>query len=122
MTDIIVDVTPRYSSEYSDPTNKKFSFIYHVSIKNNGGRSVQLISRHWIITDGDLQTKEVKGPGVVGEQPTIAPGEVYQYTSSVILNTQVGTMEGCYQMSCDSEIEFDVSIPVFLLSVPGAVH
>ncbi len=122
MNDIIVGVTPHYSSEYSDPMNKKFSFIYHVSIKNNGGRSVQLISRHWIITDGDAQAKEVKGLGVVGEQPTIAPGEAYQYTSSVTLNTQVGTMEGCYQMSCNSEIVFDVSIPVFLLSVPGAVH
>jgi|TARA_B110000503_G_scaffold111858_1_gene167566 ApaG protein len=122
MTDIIVNVIPRYSSEYSDPANKEFSFIYHVSIKNNGSRSVQLISRHWVITDGDAQAKEVKGPGVVGEQPTIGPGEVYQYTSSVTLNTQVGTMEGCYQMSCNSEIEFDVSIPVFLLSVPGAVH
>jgi ApaG protein len=102
--------------------DSKFSFIYHVSIKNNEYFPVQLISRHWIITDGDSKVKEVKGLGVIGKQPVISPGELYQYSSSVLINTKVGTMSGCYKMIDDSGIEFDATIPVFLLSVPGEIH
>ena len=122
MINISISATPSYSPEYSNPENKKFSFIYHISIRNDESYPVQLISRYWIITDGDGHTKEVKGAGVVGEQPTISSGEIYQYTSSVAINTEVGTMGGCYKMVDGSGVEFDVPIPIFLLSVPGVLH
>ncbi|MFT7300244.1 MAG: ApaG protein [Porticoccus sp.] len=122
MNHIIVMVTPRYLPEQSDQANNTFAFAYHVSIENRGNETVQLMSRHWIITDGNSRTKEVKGPGVVGEQPMIDPGQSHHYTSGVTLNTTVGTMEGSYQMILDSGEAFDVTIPAFLLSVPGSVH
>ncbi len=122
MINIDVYITSNYLPEYSDPEDKKFSFVYHVGIKNNEYYPVQLISRHWVITDGDSQVKEVKGPGVVGKQPIIAPGELYEYSSSVAIGTEVGTMGGCYKMIDDSGIEFDTKIPVLLLSMPGAIH
>jgi len=122
MINISISATPSYSPEYSNPENKQFSFIYHISIRNDESYPVKLISRHWTITDGNGHIKEVKGPGVVGEQPTIAAGEIYQYTSSVAINTEVGTMGGCYQMADGSGVEFDIPIPIFLLSVPGILH
>jgi ApaG protein len=122
MTHIVVVVTPGYLPEHSDPANDSYSFAYHVSIENHGDKTAQLISRHWLITDGNSHTKEVRGPGVVGEQPVITPGQAHRYTSGVTLDTTVGTMEGSYQMVLDSGETFDVPIPAFLLSVPGAVH
>ena len=122
MINIDIFITSSYTPEYSDPEDKKFSFVYHVSIKQNEYYPVQLMSRHWIITDGDSQTREVKGPGVIGKQPVIAPGELYKYSSSVAIGTKVGTMGGCYKMIDDSGIQFDTTIPVFLLSMPGAIH
>ena len=122
MSDIIVVVTPNYLPEQSSPDKSEYSFVYHISIKNNGDQPARLISRHWIITDGNAHVKEVQGAGVVGEQPLIAPGKSHQYTSGVTLETEVGTMEGSYQMVNDTGEEFDVSIPTFLLSVPGAIH
>lgn len=122
MIDIDISVNSSYSPENSNPENNIFSFKYHVSIKNNEYYPVQLISRHWIITDGDSHTKEIRGAGVVGKQPIIAPGEVYRYISSVIFNTEIGTMSGCYKMTDDSGMEFDATIPIFLLSVPGVIH
>ena len=122
MIDIDISVNSSYSPENSNPENNIFSFKYHVSIKNNEYYPVQLISRHWIITDGDSHTKEIRGAGVVGKQPIIAPGEVYRYISSVIFNTEIGTMSGCYKMTDDSGMEFDATIPIFLLSVPGIIH
>ena len=118
----MINIDENYSPEYSDPEDKKFSFVYHVSIKNNEYYPIQLMSRHWVITDGDSQIKEVKGLGVVGKQPIIAPGELYKYTSCVAIGTEVGTMSGCYKMIDDSGIEFDTKIPVLLLSMPGAIH
>ena len=122
MIDIDISVNSSYSPENSNPENNIFYFKYHVSIKNNEYYPVQLISRHWIITDGDSHTKEIRGAGVVGKQPIIAPGEVYRYISSVIFNTEIGTMSGCYKMTDDSGMEFDATIPIFLLSVPGIIH
>jgi ApaG protein len=122
MTHIVVVVTPGYLPEQSDPANSSYAFAYHVSIENQGDEVAQLISRHWLITDGNAHTKEVQGPGVVGEQPVIAPGQAHRYTSGVTLDTTVGTMEGSYQMALDSGETFDVPIPAFLLSVPGSVH
>ena len=122
MIDIDISVNSSYSPKNSNPENNIFSFNYHVSIKNNEYYPVQLISRHWIITDGDSHTKEIRGAGVVGKQPIIAPGEVYRYISSVVFNTEIGTMSGCYKMTDDSGMEFDATIPIFLLSVPGVIH
>ncbi len=122
MTHIVVVVTPGYLPEQSDPANGTYAFAYHVSIENHGDEAAQLISRHWLITDGNAHTKEVRGPGVVGEQPVITPGQAHRYTSGVTLDTTVGTMEGSYQMVLGSGEAFDVPIPAFLLSVPGAVH
>ncbi len=122
MSDIIVTVTPNYLPEQSNPKKNQYSFTYHVSIANNGNHPAQLISRRWIITDGNAHVKEVQGDGVVGEQPFIAPGKAHHYSSGVTLETQVGTMEGSYQMVSNSGEEFDVTIPTFLLSVPGAIH
>ena len=122
MSDIIVVVTPNYLPKQSNPDKSEYSFVYHISIENNGDQPARLISRHWIITDGNAHVKEVQGAGVVGEQPLIAPGKSHQYTSGVTLETEVGTMEGSYQMVNDTGEEFDVPIPTFLLSVPGAIH
>jgi ApaG protein len=122
VSDIIVTVTPNYLPEQSNPEKSLYSFSYHISIANHGDRPTQLVSRRWIITDGNAHVKEVHGAGVVGEQPFIAPGKSHHYTSGVTLETQVGTMEGSYQMVSDSGEEFDVIIPTFLLSVPGAIH
>ena len=89
---------------------------------NRGGQAARLLSRHWIITDGNSRVQEVRGSGVVGETPRIEPGETHQYSSSVILDTEVGTMEGSYQMISDDGESFEAQIAPFLLAVPGAVH
>ena len=115
MSEVVVTVTPEYLRAQSNPDKGQYSFAYHIRIENHGDQAAQLISRHWIITDGNAHVKEVQGAGVVGEQPMIAPGQSHQYS-------RVGTMEGSYQMVDDSGEEFDVPIPTFLLSVPGAIH
>lgn len=120
---IQIDVKVQHLPQQSQPDKQQFAFAYQITLTNNGDRSVQLISRHWIITDATEDRQEVKGLGVIGEQPHIAPGESYQYTSGAVLNTDTGTMEGIYHMLCDDEFTtFDVPIPLFLLAVPGAVH
>lgn len=122
MNNIVVIVTPTYLPERSDPEKRQYAFAYHISIENRGDTAAQLLHRHWVITDGNSHVKEVHGPGVVGEQPVIKPGSSHQYTSGVTLETEVGTMEGHYQMIDDQDEAFDVPIPAFLLSVPGTVH
>ena len=120
---IKIDVKVQHLPQQSHPGKQQFAFAYQITLTNNGDRSVQLISRHWIITDATEDRQEVKGLGVIGEQPHIAPGESYQYTSGAVLNTDTGTMEGSYYMICDDGFTtFDVPIPLFLLAVPGAVH
>jgi len=119
---IVVHVATQYLSDQSEPKNSKHAFAYHITIENQGVETAQLISRKWLITDANQARKEVQGMGVIGEQPIIPPGKKYQYTSGVVLDTEVGTMEGHYQMVSESGEEFDAPIPAFLLAVPGAIH
>jgi len=119
---IHVEVNPAYIKEQSDPTNNHYVFSYTVTIRNDGDQPAKLLARHWIITDGDGQVQEVRGDGVIGEQPHLQPGEGYQYTSGTFMNTPVGTMQGSYQMIADDGEKFDAEIPSFTLSVPNVLH
>ena len=119
---IQVSVTSEYLDAQSQPEKNKYTFAYHITISNQGTEAAQLISRHWIITDGEGNTREVKGLGVIGEQPMICPGENYHYSSFAVLDTVVGTMEGSYQMKAMDDSIFNAPIPAFLLAVPGAVN
>lgn len=108
--------------DQSDEADNRFVFSYTITITNNGEQSVQLLSRHWVITDSNNQVQEVRGQGVVGEQPVIKPGQSFGYTSGTVLATQVGTMRGSYQMVAEDGSKFDVPIPQFVLSVPRVLH
>jgi ApaG protein len=119
---ISVEVSPAYIGEQSDPPNNHYVFSYTVTIRNNGDQPARLLTRHWIITDGDGQVQEVRGEGVIGEQPHLQPGEGFQYTSGTFMNTPVGTMQGSYQMIADNGEKFDAEIPSFTLSVPNVLH
>ena len=120
--DITVAVKSAYLADQSDPSRKEFVFAYTITITNTGAISAQLISRHWIITDSEHQVQEVKGPGVVGQQPKLQPGESFEYTSGTSLPTAVGTMRGTYQMIAEDGRSFDADIPLFTLSVPRVLH
>jgi len=120
--DIKINITTRYLAEQSDTNEERYMFAYTVTITNTGNIGVQLISRHWIITDANNSIQEVRGIGVVGEQPHLAPGEGYEYTSGTPLPTPIGTMRGSYLMLADDGTEFDKTIEEFLLSVPGLTH
>ena len=119
-----IDVTAQafYLPEQSDEENDQYVFAYAIRIFNTGQVSAKVVSRHWIITDSDNQVQEVRGMGVVGEQPTIKPGASYEYTSGSSLNTMVGTMRGTYQMIAEDGTKFDAVIPEFTLSVPRVLH
>ena len=119
-----IDVTAQafYLPEQSDEENDQYVFAYAIRIFNTGQVSAKVVSRHWIITDSDNQVQEVRGMGVVGEQPTIKPGASYEYTSGSSLSTMVGTMRGTYQMIADDGTRFDAVIPEFTLSVPRVLH
>jgi len=116
---ITINVNTAYLAEQSDPTADRYVFAYTISIANTGTVSAQLISRHWIITDAENVIQEVKGLGVVGEQPLLRPGESFEYTSGTAMATPVGTMRGSYQMVAEDGNKFDAEIPVFTLSMPG---
>ncbi len=122
--DYSVDITvkTRYLDDQSDPENKRYVFSYQVTITNLNPEPVQLLSRHWYITDGDQQVQEVQGRGVIGEQPVIDPQQSYSYTSGTVLPTEVGSMRGEYRMRADCGDLFDAPIPTFTLSVPNALH
>ena len=120
--DIRVDVVPAYLDDQSDPNNNHFVFSYTVTIKNTGTIPAKLLTRHWIITDGDGEIQEVKGEGVVGETPYLKPGEGFQYTSGTMMKTPIGTMHGSYQMVADDGVSFDAEIPSFSLAVPRMLH
>lgn len=111
-----------YLEEQSDPAQNRYVFAYTVLIQNQGDVAARLLSRHWIITDADGKIEEVRGEGVVGEQPYLRPGEGFQYTSGAILDTPVGSMKGSYQMLADDGQTFDANIPPFVLSVPRTLH
>ena len=117
-----VEVESQYVPEQSHPFQNKWLFHYTVRITNEGEDTVQLLSRHWIITDGTDSTEEVKGPGVVGEQPVLGPGEAFQYTSRCRLKTPHGVMRGTYQMVAEDGAYFDVEIAPFALQEPYTVH
>ena len=120
--EIKVEVATRYLESDSSPDEERFVFAYTVTIINNGDSAAKLLTRHWIITHGNGKTQEVRGDGVVRKQPTIKPGEGYQYTSGTILETPIGTMGGSYQMIDDDGHEFSVAIPEFVLSTPRTLH
>ena len=119
---VSINVESEYLKEHSEPLANRYVFAYTVTISNHGIENVQLLSRHWLITDGKNKVQEVKGDGVIGEQPTILPGSQFSYTSSAMLETSTGTMEGSYQMLSQSGKNFDTPIPLFMLSRPGALH
>ncbi len=121
-TNFKVEVATRYMESDSSPDEDRFVFAYTVTILNQGETPARLLTRHWVITHGNGRTQEVRGDGVLGEQPRIKPGEGYQYTSGTILETPMGTMGGSYQMVTDDGKEFDASIPEFLLSTPRTLH
>lgn len=120
--DVEVSVNCFFLETESDPEQNQFSFAYRVQLKNLGAETVQLISRHWVITDSVGKVQHVKGPGVVGEQPVLKPGQEYEYTSGSRLESPMGTMEGTYQMVTSDGEEFDIRIPMFTLSVPGTLN
>lgn len=117
-----VEVTTRYAPEHSQPQGNRWEFHYTVTISNEGREAVQLISRHWIITDAADTVQEVRGLGVVGRQPTLAPGESFEYTSICPLGTPFGSMHGTYQMVSASGERFDAAIAPFGLAAPYTVH
>lgn len=117
-----VRVESQYAPERSDPGNSKWFFLYTIRISNEGSETVQLVTRHWIITDGTGHVEEVRGPGVVGEQPILKSGESFEYTSGCPLETPFGVMEGTYQMVADGGDRFDAKIAPFTLSEPYTVH
>lgn len=120
--DITVSVQTHYVPEQSDESAGRYVFAYHISIHNSGSVAAQLLSRHWAITEADGKVQEVRGQGVIGEQPTLQPGESFAYTSGVALNSPVGTMKGSYQFRADDGQHFDAAIAEFLLSVPRVLH
>ena len=119
---IIVQTQVKYLSEQSDEAAERFVFSYTISITNLGTVAARLISRHWVITDAYSHAQEVRGQGVVGEQPMLLPEQSFEYTSGTLLATQVGTMRGSYLMRAEDGSEFEVEIPEFVLSVPRVLH
>ena len=119
---IQVTVLPQYLEDQSVPESNQYVFAYTVSMENCGEIAAQLLTRHWIITDSDGKTEEVKGPGVVGEHPHLKPGDSYQYTSGAIIETPVGSMMGSYQMRDENGEIFNATIPAFTLSAEVVFH
>lgn len=119
---IDISVVTRYLPEQSQPDQNRFAFAYTVTIHNSGELAAQLLSRHWVITDGDGRIQEVRGAGVVGQQPRIEPGQSHTYSSGTVMTTRVGNMHGSYQMLADDGKRFEAPIAPFRLAVPGALH
>ncbi len=120
--DIHVKVRTQYIERQSDPGKNHFVFAYHITVINRGLKAAQLKARRWLIVDAEYRTQEVTGDGVVGEQPTIKPGKSYEYSSGCVLETEVGTMEGHYEMVAEDGHAFKAVIPKFVLSAPRVVH
>jgi ApaG protein len=120
--EIRVDVTASYLAEQSDPDSDRYVFSYAITITNVGTVAAQLISRHWIITDADGEVQEVRGLGVVGNQPFLKPDEKFEYASGCVLETPVGTMKGSYQMVAEDGTQFEAPIAEFVLSMPRTLH
>jgi len=121
-SEIKIDIETSYIEAESEPSEDRYVFAYTITIRNEGTIAARLLKRHWIITDANGRIQEVKGDGVVGEQPHLKPGEGFQYTSGTMLETSVGTMGGSYQMVDDDGTNFDAAIPEFLLTTPRVLH
>jgi ApaG protein len=119
---IVVEATPFFIAEQSAPEQNRYVFAYTIRIKNEGLVSAKLLQRHWLITDANGKIQEVRGDGVIGEQPYLRPGETFHYTSGAILETPVGVMEGHYTMRPDEGDDFNAPIPQFTLSIPRVLH
>jgi ApaG protein len=119
---IRVDVETRYIEDQSNPEQNYYVFAYTITIQNHGRQAAKLLTRHWVITDSNQKVQEVRGDGVVGEQPLLKPGEQFVYTSGTMLETAVGTMKGSYQMLADDGSHFDANIDEFVLSTPRVLH
>ena len=119
---IRIDVTTRFLDEQSEPELDRYVFSYTITIANLGEVPASLLSRHWVITDANGKVQEVRGEGVVGEQPHLNPGEQFRYSSGAVLETPVGSMQGSYHMLADDGVRFDAPIAPFTLAVPGLLH
>lgn len=119
---IRIQVRSQYLPERSTPRDSQYLFAYHIRVSNEGEETAQLLSREWIINDADGHVERVKGPGVVGEQPVLEPGEAYEYSSGCPLPTPSGDMHGTYQMVNGDGDQFDVEIAPFLLEAPYTIH
>lgn len=119
---IKIEVDTRYLEEQSDPGKGRYAFAYTIDITNSGDESVTLLNRHWRITDDENRVEEVQGEGVIGQQPEIAPGKSFRYTSGAVIRTETGTMQGSYEMLAASGNKFKAPIPAFLLAPPHTVH
>ncbi len=117
-----VEVETQYIEEQSDPQKNRYVFTYTITIRNEGEIPAKLLTRHWIITNADGEVQEVRGEGVVGEQPYLKPGDGFRYTSGTVLETPVGSMQGSYQMLADDGTEFDAEVAPFTLSKPNILH
>ena len=122
MNNIQIDVQTEYIEEQSKPDQDYYVFSYTITIMNRGDQPATLLRRHWVITDSNHKVQEVRGEGVVGEQPHLKPGEQFVYTSGTMLETQVGTMRGSYQMQAEDGSMFDAPIDEFVLSTPRVLH
>lgn len=119
---IAIEVVCEYLPDQSRPAEQRFAFAYTITVHNHGDTPARLLARHWIIVDGNHQTREVRGEGVVGEQPWVQPGGGFRYSSGAVLETPVGTMHGSYRMQTPAGERFDVDIPRFVLSIPRTLH
>lgn len=119
---IQVLVETEFLPDQSDAEGNRWVFAYHVSIRNDGQQPARLLTRHWVITDGEERVQEVHGEGVIGEQPRIMPGQTYEYSSGAVLETSVGSMHGSYQMLAEDGTCFDAAIPAFTLAPPHTLH
>lgn len=119
---ITVSAVPIFLADQSDPAADRYVFAYTITIENRGEVGAQLVSRHWVITDAEEKVQEVRGEGVVGNQPLLKPGERFRYTSGCSLATPVGTMRGDYQMVAEDGTHFDAEIPEFTLAAPRVLH
>ena len=119
---ISIDVETTYVATQSAPEEDRYVFAYTITLRNDGRIAAKLLTRHWIITDANGQVQEVRGEGVVGEQPHLAPGQGFRYTSGAVLETPVGSMQGSYQMQADDGQRFEAPIPAFSLAMPGLLH
>ena len=119
---IRITAETQYMNEQSFPEQERYVFAYTMTITNTGNMAATLLRRHWLITDANCNVQEVRGDGVIGEQPHLKPGESFEYTSAAILETPVGCMEGKYEMLAEDGIDFVASIPIFKLSTPNVLH